>query len=213
VEALARSGAIEQAIVLARSSGDLINQLVDNLTFVEQLDLACAVAQSVDRSARGVYVLAKLARALLAAGQHAATTPLFDLMQSIVAEIDEQLLNVRAHRVGYVSDVDARKMALSDVSQALSLAGRLDEAYATLRRIDSEVYRSDALEAYAQAVGSIAADAETVLNCIHQAWLDATTRSELQVLFAMVKPLVTQQPELATALLEAYEWVDEFLKG
>jgi hypothetical protein len=197
--ALATSGAYGAAVTLVRSRHGSVQQLIEHHADLGHLDLACALAPEIEHVDRSVYVLGKLVHALIAAGADSAVAPVLNVMMTIVEEVAEH-------------DHDGRELALTRASEALSAAGRLNEAYSTLRRVHSDTYREDALKEYAAAVGQLA-DPEEALEHVHRAWSGAATRTELQLLLPMARSLIARRPQLAVQFADAYAWVEDFLRS
>jgi tetratricopeptide (TPR) repeat protein len=197
--ALATSGAYGAAVTLVRSRHGSVQELIEHHADLGHLELASAMAPEIERVDRSVYVLGKLVHALIAAGADSAVAPVLNLMMTIVDEVAEH-------------DHDGREFALARASEALSAAGRLNEAYSTLRRVHSDTYRENALKEYAAAVGRLA-DQEEALQHIHRAWSGAATRNELQLLLPMARSSIALRPQLAVQFADAYAWVEDFLRS
>ena len=50
-----------------------------------------------------------------------------------------------------------------------------------------------------------------LIRLTQQVWLQASTKDDCQHLFAMIRGLLTQNPEMCPKFYESFGWVDTFL--
>jgi lipopolysaccharide biosynthesis regulator YciM len=114
--------------------------------------------------------------------------------------------------IAQIKDADMRESALSDLGRALAQVGQWEHAEATILQIKDADMRGRALNRLINAL-SKTKNYERSLAVVQHSWLQATTRIEALNLLQIVNPFILLKPELSVALVEAFPWVDNFLKG
>jgi CHASE3 domain sensor protein len=114
--------------------------------------------------------------------------------------------------IGMIKNSYERARALLNLATALAHAQQWEQAQAIISTIERSSAQVPALRNLVRGMAAAGED-EALLHGIHRWWRLANNKEDALTLFPMVAGIIHRNPELGFALLDAYTWVDTFLKG